>query len=181
LHEFLSNQKERTMNIKQFLDSKKISYRVYTHPETFDAQHLAAALHVPGANVAKAVLLCCNGGYVYYVAVLQATEHIDLQRVSKCLDGAHVRLATEDEMAQRCPDCECGILPPFGSQLAARTIVDESLVKHDDLFFQGSNHCEAIRLSYHDFENLEHPLVTSIIAKHADAQLPEGAGRSVRM
>jgi Ala-tRNA(Pro) deacylase len=120
-------------------------------------------LHVPGVHVAKTVLLRANGGFRYVVAVIPATARVDLQRVSCALGGADVRLATEFEIAERCPDCDFGVLPPFGSQFAVETIVDHSLAKHEDLFFEGDTHAEAIRMRYSDFYNLEHPLVMSII------------------
>lgn len=153
------------MNIKRFLDERRIAYKVYPHSATYDAPHTAAALHVPGRNVAKTVLVCANGGFRYFVVVLPAMARIDFRRISHALGGAEVRLATELEIAERCPDCEFGILPPFGSHFATETIVDETLAKHDDLFFTGDNHEEAIRMSYHDFYNLEHPLVMDVIER----------------
>jgi Ala-tRNA(Pro) deacylase len=158
------------MKIKAFLDSHRIAYRVYEHEETGDAQHLAQALHVPGSNVAKTVLLRANGGFKDFVIVLPASEQVDLKRVSKTLDEADVRLATESEIADRCPDCELGILPPFGSHICAVTLVDESLARHEDIFFQGDSHREAIRLRYSDFVQLEHPLVVSVIGQHHAAE-----------
>lgn len=147
------------MNIKKFLDDHQVPYRVYQHARTFDAQHLAAALHIPGANVAKSVLLHVHREYRYSVFVLPACEWVDLNRVSKLLDGAQVQLASESELAIRCPDCEFGILPPFGSQIGAYTIVDESLTQHEDIIFQGDTHTEAIRLKYSDFRAIERPLI----------------------
>lgn len=150
------------MNIKRFLDERRISYKVYRVAETFDAPHLAAELHVPGSNVAKTVLVRANGGFRYFVLVAPAMARLDFTKISHALGGAEVRLATEFEIAERCPDCEFGLLPPFGSTFATETIVDESLAKHSDLFFRGDSHEEAIRLSYRDFYDLEHPLVIPV-------------------
>ncbi len=154
------------MNIKAFLSSRHIDFKVYQHDETADSQHLAQSLHVPGSNVAKTVLLRANGGFKYLLIVLPAAEQLDLAKVSKAIGGAQVRLATELEIADRCPDCELGILPPFGSRINADTLVDESLGKHDDIFFQGDSHREAIRLRYRDFCQLEHPLIVSVTKPH---------------
>jgi Ala-tRNA(Pro) deacylase len=151
------------MKTKELLDAKRIAYKVYPHEETDDAQHLAAVLHVPGRYVVKTVLLRANGGYRYIVAVLPATRRLDLKRISETLGGAAVRLATEMEIAARCPDGEFGILPPFGSRFAMETIVDESVSQQQDMFFDGDTHREAIRMKYHDFYDLEHPRVMSIV------------------
>lgn len=153
------------MKLYEMLDKKGIAYKVYPHAEVHDAQHLAEALRVPGRNVAKTVMLYVNHGYACVLVVLPATEQVDLELVSKCLGGAEVRLATQAELAARCPECEYGVLPPFGSCFGMKTIVDQSLAQHEDLFFQGCSRQEAVRLNYSDYCNLEHPLVT-LIAQH---------------
>jgi Ala-tRNA(Pro) deacylase len=147
------------MKTKEFLDKNRIAYQTYEVEETCDAQHLAAALRVPGCHIAKTVLLRADSGFKYYLLVLSACDTIDFSSLSKVLGGASLRLATELEISERCPDCDVGILPPFGSRMAAETLVDEKLTKHQDLFFRGDSHCEAIRMKYHDFVQLEHPTV----------------------
>ena len=72
---------------------------------------MAQALHVPGREVAKTVLLRSRGG-PYVVAVLPATKSIDFKKASQALGGAPLELATELEIAEYCPDCEFGALPP---------------------------------------------------------------------
>lgn len=155
------------MKTTEILDRARVAYRTYPHEETFDAQHLAAALHVPGDNVAKTVLLRADGDYMYIVAVLPAPAKIDLHRVSAAFGGADIRLATEVEIADHCPDSEFGILPPFGSRFGMKTVVDESLARHEDIFFQGNSHTEAVRLPYSEFVRLEHPLVVDIAERPA--------------
>jgi Ala-tRNA(Pro) deacylase len=151
------------MKTTEILDKERVAYRIYPHDETYDAQHLAAALRIPGDNVAKTVLLRTDGDYLYVVAVLPATARLDFRRVSAAFGGADVRLATEVEIADHCPDSEFGILPPFGSRFGMKTVVDGSLAKHEDIFFHGNSHAEAIRLAYSEFARLEHPLVVDII------------------
>jgi Ala-tRNA(Pro) deacylase len=159
------------MKTKAFLDKKRIAYQAYEVEETCDAQHLAAALRVPGCHIAKTVLLRADGGFKYYLLVLSACDTIDFAALSKVLGGANLRLATELEISERCPDSEVGILPPFGSRMAAETLVEEKLTKHQDLFFRGDSHCEALRIKYHDFVQLEHPTVVRA-AQAAEAKTP---------
>jgi len=153
------------MKLYKLLDERKIPYKLYPHSEVHDAQHLAEVLRIPGRNVAKTVMLYADRGYVCVLVVLPATARVDLELVSKCLGGAEVRLATQAEIAAHCPECEYGVLPPCGSSLGMKTIVDQSLAQHEDLFFQGCSRQEAIRMKYNDFISLERPLVTSI-AQH---------------
>jgi Ala-tRNA(Pro) deacylase len=147
------------MNIKDYLRSRRVPYAVYPHEEVFDAQRMAHSLRVPGENVAKTVLLSLDGGYKYAVAVLPATERLDLERLSGALGHAKVRLATECEISEHCPGCEFGVLPPFGTPYGMQAVIDESLGRHFDLFFTGDTHREAIRMKYSDFYAIEHPLV----------------------
>jgi Ala-tRNA(Pro) deacylase len=147
------------MKVADFLTKKKVGFKVLSHPNAFDAQRLAHTLHIPGRVVAKTVLLRANGGYAYIVAVLPATKHVDLQRASAALGGSKLELATEVDLAAHCPDCETGVLPPFGSQYAMQTIVDESLAKDQEIVFEGNTHDEAIRMTFEDFRRIEEPLI----------------------
>lgn len=150
------------MKLYEYMDKHRLAYKFYPHDEVHDTQRLAEALRVPGHNVAKTVMLNANHGYVCVLVVLAATDHVDLGLVSKCLGGAEVRLATQTEVAARCPECDYGVLPPFGTCFGMKTIVDSSLAAHEDLFFQGCSRREAIRLNYRDYCDLEHPLVAAI-------------------
>jgi Ala-tRNA(Pro) deacylase len=150
------------MNVAEFLAEKQVHFQALPHRDTFDAQRLAHELHVPGGEVAKTVLLRANGGYTYFVAVLPASKSIDLDKASAALGGSHMQLATEIELSQRCPDCEFGVLPPFGSQYGIRTLVDESLTRDEEIVFEGNTHHEAIRMRFNDFCRLENPLIVQM-------------------
>jgi Ala-tRNA(Pro) deacylase len=147
------------MSMKHCLQRRHVPFEVIGHPEAFDAQHLARALHTPGQQVAKTVLVRADHDYRYIVAVLPATHRIDFARLSEVLGGASVDLATEHEIAERCPDCELGVLPPFGSHYNAETIVDESLTHEEHISFEGDSHTEVIRMKYSAYYDYEHPLV----------------------
>jgi Ala-tRNA(Pro) deacylase len=145
--------------MKHFLQRRHVQFEAIEHPAAFDAQHLAQALHTPGREVAKTVLLRADHTYSYIVAVLPATHRIDFEALSEFMGGTTLELATEVEIAERCPDCEFGVLPPFGSHYGARTIVDESLTRDEYISFESDSHTEAIRMKYSDYYEIEHPLV----------------------
>lgn len=161
------------MTIKTYLTSHGVPYRVYLHEETFDSQHLAQELGVSSKNVAKTVMLRADHGFRYFVLLLPASERVDLERLSKALGGANIRLATELEIEQRCPDCAQGIVTPFGSHINAQTLVDESLVNHKHIFIQGDSHREALRIRYDDFVKLEYPTVVSAIVTDVSTDAPQ--------
>ncbi len=146
------------MYLQEYLREQRVAFRVLSHPDTFDSLRLAEAVHVPGRMVAKTVLLRLDHGFRYAVAVLPATQLVDLEAISRIVGGAHTELATEIEIAQHCPDCECGSLPPFGTMYGIDTLVDESLLEAEELVFEGNTHHEAIRMSSIDFLRLENPM-----------------------
>jgi Ala-tRNA(Pro) deacylase len=84
---------------------------------------------------------------------------IDFRCLRTFLGGAELELATEQDIAERCPGCELGVLPPFGTHYGAQTIVDRTLTEDDSIAFECDSHSSAIRMKYLDFHAIEHPLV----------------------
>ena len=96
------------MDIAEFLKHEKVQFDVISHRDTYNAQTMAQTLHVSGHHVAKTVLLRADDGDAYVVAVLPASRSVDLQLASQLLGGRRLELATEQEVAQHCSDCELG-------------------------------------------------------------------------
>jgi len=143
------------MKLDEFLCSRQVAFETLSHPRTYTANYMAQCLHVPGREVAKTVLLRTSDGHV--LCVLPATHIVDLDRVREILRDPGVELATESEIERLFPDCEVGAIPPFGSLYDIPTLVDEALARDENIFFEGCTHEEAIRMSYRDFEAIEHP------------------------
>ena len=149
------------MNVAAFLEERKCRFQRMPHQPTYSAQRLAHELHVSGREVAKTVLLRANGGHQFVVAVLPASKTINLDKASKVLGKGNVQLATEIEISAHCPDCDFGVLPPFGSRYGLKTIVDSSLADDEEIVFEGNTHDEAVRMRFDDFVELEDPLVAA--------------------
>jgi Ala-tRNA(Pro) deacylase len=154
------------MQVKEYLSKKHVDFDVIEHLPVYDAGRLAQAVHVPGREVAKTVLLKSTMGDEFIVAVLPATHSIDFARLQADLGGASYKLASEADIARHCPDCELGVLPPFGGGYGMNVIVDTSLTQDEYIVFEGNTHQEAIRMSYRDFASLAHPLVTDFAVEH---------------
>ncbi len=149
------------MSVKELLQQRHVPFEVVEHAPAFDAQHLAQAIHTPGHQVAKSVLLRADHDYGYFVAVLPASHMIDFEVLSTFLGGTPLELATEIEIAEHCPDCEFGVLPPFGTHYGAQTVVDKSLSEDELIYFESDCHTTAIRMKFADFYAVEHPLIAS--------------------
>lgn len=148
------------MKVQEFLQQHRVPFDVLTHRATYDAQHMAEEIDVSGYEVAKTVLLRAED-QTYIVAVLPATLHIDLEMAARAVGGKRVVLATEIEMAERCPDSEMGALPPFGSQHGMTTLVDKRLADKAEIVFEGDTHEESIRIAFEEFCALEQPVLAS--------------------
>ena len=163
------------MNVVQYLTEKQVPFEACKHAVASCAERLAEAMHVDRKNVAKTVLLRVNGGFKYVLAILPGSHIIDLPKLSKALGGTHVELATKDEVAARCPDCEAGVLPPFGTQYCLESVIDPAVEVSEQIVFEGNTHDEAIRMRYRDFYNLEHPLVAEFAVPADDRRMSSSA------
>ncbi len=148
------------MKVKEYLSDNAVEYDVIEHLPVYDAGRLAQAVHVSGREVAKTVLLKSTVGDKFIVAVLPSNRTIDFDQLQADLGGAEYQLASESDIAEHCPDCELGVLPPFGDGYGMEVIVDNSLTEDEHIVFEGNTHQEAIRITYADFAKLAHPLVT---------------------
>jgi Ala-tRNA(Pro) deacylase len=129
-------------------------------------------MHLDPRTVAKTVLLRANGGFKYLLAVLPSTHVVDFERLSTALGGIHVQLATPSEIAERCPDCERGALPPFGTMYGLETVVDPTVAENEIVVFEGNSFEEAIRMKYRDYYAVEHPLVVEFAVPSQPAHKP---------
>jgi Ala-tRNA(Pro) deacylase len=142
------------MRIPTFLAEHRVPFETIVHPPAYTAQKRAKYLHVPGARVAKCVLLKGPAGFL--VAVLPAPRHVDTTRLAIALGGP-VRVAEEREVADVFRDCEWGVATPFGQLYGVPTILDESLSPEDLIVVETNSHMEAVRLRVRDFIELEQP------------------------
>ena len=150
------------MNVVEELTKEQVDFERVPHRPAYTAQHLAHELHISGRDVAKTVLLRADNGAKYIVAVLPASKQLDLAKAARALGLDEVELATEFDIAKHCPDCELGVLPPFGSRHGMKTIVDSDLATEEFIWFDANTHQEAVRMKFSEFEKLEQPLVAPI-------------------
>lgn len=149
-----------TKRLKDYLDENGVRYEVIEHRPTESAPATAEALHIPGKTVAKVVMI--KDGADDVMAVLPANLKVDVLRMQEVVSrhwNHRVRLATESEFAKLFPDCEVGMMPPFGNLYGLDVVVDSSLTEDDEIVFPAGNSKESIRMSYDDYERLVLPRV----------------------
>jgi Ala-tRNA(Pro) deacylase len=140
------------ITLKQFLADSGIDYEMLTHPRAVSSSKTAEVSHIPGARLAKAVVLK-DGKDGYLLAVLPASHHIQLDALQGWL-GRPVVLATEEEIEALFDDCDLGAVPPIGNAYGLDVVMDESLGGDDDVYFEGGDHATLIRVAGTSFDKL---------------------------
>ena len=143
--------------LKQFLDTHNIKYVSITHSKAYTAQGIAAAAHISGKELAKTVMITVDGDIA--MAVLPASETVNLDSLKTALKAKKVDLASERQFRDRFADCELGAMPPFGNLYGFKVYVDETLTHDKEIAFNAGTHLELIKLAYADFANLVEPVV----------------------
>lgn len=143
--------------LRSFLDSHNVKYMVISHSLAYTAQGVAALAHVSGKKLAKTVIVKIDG--ILAMAVIPASDHVDLDRLRTLTGSQSVKLATEREFKNAFPDCETGAMPPFGNLYDMSVYADESLAAHDEITFSAGTHRELVRMPWEDLVRLVNPTI----------------------
>jgi Ala-tRNA(Pro) deacylase len=143
--------------LEQYLREHGVGFEVMTHSQAFTMQEVAAALHVPGKQVAKVVIVRADEDMA--MLVLPAPYRLNTTQARDLLGVKKVRLAKEDEFADLFPDCATGAMPPFGNLYDVPVYVDQSLAEESNIVFRIGTHRETMKVAYADFSRLAQPTV----------------------
>ena len=147
--------------LEQYLRENGVGFEVMTHSQAFTAQEMAAALHVPGHQVAKVVIVEADGKPA--MLVLPAPYRLNIEKVRTLLGVTQARLAKEDEFTDLFPDCATGAMPPFGNLYGVPVYVDKTLAEESHIVFRIGSHRETAKLAYADYYRLAQPAVGEFI------------------
>ena len=143
--------------MEKYLRENGVGFEVKTHDQAFTMQEVAAALHVPGNQVAKVVIVCADKEKV--MLVLPAPYRMNVDLVRDLVGAKTIRLAKEEEFADLFPDCATGAMPPFGNLYGVPVYVDRSMAEEPDMVFRIGTHRETMKIPYADFVRLAQPVV----------------------
>jgi len=148
--------------LKEFLDSNNVKYVVISHSVAYTAAGIAGLTHIPGRELAKTVIVKVDGTLA--MAVVTASQRVDLPLLKAAAGAKNVELATEVEFKESFPDCEVGAMPPFGNLYGMAVYADETLARDKEIAFNAGSHRELVRLAWEDFERLAKPKVIKVAA-----------------
>jgi Ala-tRNA(Pro) deacylase len=152
--------------LRRFLEERHVGYRVLPHVEVFTAQEVAERTHIAGRRLAKVVVVKDQEGR-HLMAVLPATQHLDLEALGLVSGRRGLTVAPEKELDHVFPDCERGAMPPFGNLYGMEVYLSACLPRTEELAFAAGNHHEVVQMDCRDFERLVKPQVVEVCAEEA--------------
>jgi Ala-tRNA(Pro) deacylase len=142
------------MCIRDYLTERRIDFERLPHAPAYSAQKRAKYLGLPGEQVVKSVLL--SGPRGYFLAILPSTHRVDIRALAKQVGGP-VHLAQDREIAAMFPDCEWGVVPPFGTYYGIKTLLENNIAAETRIVLETYSQFEAVRMLCRDFERVERP------------------------
>ncbi len=143
--------------LRDYLDDNEVKYFTITHSPAFTMSEIAAAAHIGGKRVAKAVMVKVDGEMA--MAVVPSNLKVDFDHLKHTTGAESIELATEEEFINLFPGCELGAMPPFGNLYGLDVYVSPELAKEDEIVFNACSHTELMRVAYADFARLAQPRV----------------------
>jgi len=139
------------ITLQEYLDKSGIDYDVLPHTLTETSIDTAQTTHIPPEQIAKSVILEDEDGYL--MAVIPASHHIELGQLSRQLER-RLGLATEDELAGLFNDCDLGAIPPIGEAYHMDVVMDDSLERCPDVYFEAGDHTDLVHVRGPAFQQL---------------------------
>jgi Ala-tRNA(Pro) deacylase len=143
--------------LRDYLEQNQVRYEVGYHERVYTSQEIAAAMHVPGKELAKVVMVKADGKMV--MLALPSSYQVDTKKLKKALACKRLAIAKEKDFEELFPDCEVGAMPPFGNLYQLEVWVDQVLTEDEFIVFRAGSHVETLKIQYNDYARLVNPKV----------------------
>ncbi|NPA93709.1 MAG: aminoacyl-tRNA deacylase [Chloroflexi bacterium] len=150
-------------NVTRMLDKRGIAYTAYElPPEKLGAQETAKRLGVDPARVFKTIVVVRSGRGKPILAVVSATQEVDVKAVARAVGEKKVHIPTQRE-AEQITGLQAGGISPLALLHRGFTVVlDESAREADFLHVSGGQRGLNIRMGVDDFIQLTRARVAPI-------------------
>ena len=141
------------MYIVDFLRSRGVWYESLLHRPASSSTKRAGCVHVTGSQGCEG--RACQGRRFVRAGCLAidiADRPGPFERGSSESPLA-VRLATPDELFEIFPNCEPGVVPPFGRLYGLKTFVDSGLADSSEIIVGANTRHEGLRMLFRDFQS----------------------------
>jgi Ala-tRNA(Pro) deacylase len=134
------------------LSLTRVDYQILRHHHSSTSLGAARTAHVDPAALAKAVVLKDQIGPL--LAVVPASERLDLERLRAALRRPGLEFLPEEQLDALFYDCEKGAIPPLGPDYRVPTIVDRHLRDTDEVYFEAGDHEDLVHVNQTSFRAL---------------------------
>lgn len=139
-------------NLKRYLDTRHAAFEVEQTAPFSSPREAAVLLAVSPREVVQAIPLRDRFGLV--LAVVASDRQVNVEKMSRML-GRTVEPASTAEVLAAFRDCQGSVLPPVGEAYGVRTILDDSLVGSDVIYFSAGDGETVIKVNSHLFFQLQ--------------------------
>lgn len=147
-------------NILGLLDQSDIKYQKYEHESVFTSEEAAKVRNTDVHQGAKALVLQADKEFI--LLVLPADLKADLDKLQKLKGYKKLVMASKESVKSK-TGLEVGCIPPFGSLLGLKTLVDSRLSENIEIAFNAGRHDRSIKMSYEGYLKFESPEVVNFI------------------
>lgn len=134
------------------LSLTRVDYQILRHHHSSTSLGTARTAHVDPAELAKAVVLKDQIGPL--LAVVPASERLDLDRLRETLRRPGLDFLPEDQLDALFFDCDKGAIPPLGPDYRVPTVVDTRLRDADNVYFEAGDHEDLVHVNQTSFRAL---------------------------
>jgi len=140
------------LRMQSYLQQFSVSYDVLHHPYSEGSEYTARIAGVPADRMAKAVLTEDHEGR-HLLALIPADHRLSLYQLDSSLQR-RFHLVSESQVAEMFADCSRGAVPALGGAYHLETVVDDALLRQDELYLEAGDHEDLIHLSGPQFRTL---------------------------
>jgi len=120
-------------------------------------QSLANDKGFPVEDPARTVIV--NADETFYLCVVPASCHIDMEILSWLLGADKIHFATEEEIAQLFPDGRLDTASILAKIVGLPSVMDKRILTTNNIIFQVLPHSKTVRINLADFERMATPQV----------------------
>lgn len=152
------------------LDGGRARYRLIEHAAEGRTEVVSLLRRNPLAQAAKCMIVrvrVSKKERCYLLAVVPGDRRVDVDRLKGLFGGVHAGLAPKD-VAERLAGSVSGSIVPFAFHAELQLVMDESLLDHENLYFNAGRLDRSVALDTADYLALAQPRVERIAGPAVD-------------
>ena len=155
------------------LDQAGARYRLIDHQPEGRTELVSGMRGNELAQAAKCMIVMVKLGKKvtkYVLAVVPGDLLVDLEGLRRLLGGSYASFASR-EVAERLAGAQAGTILPFPPSSDLELIVDERLLRHEEIFFNAGRLDRSVALAMADYMALAQPRISQITSVGIKATL----------